>query len=119
MQTVLVVDDIQTDRTLIGTVVTATGNRAEYASDGAEAVIKAKAIKPALILLDIVMPGQDGFATCRILKKDPATASIPVVMVTVRGSDADRFWAEKQGCDAYVVKPFAPEDLTTVIRRFV
>jgi twitching motility two-component system response regulator PilH len=116
---ILVVDDVQTDRELIGKVVSSTGNTPEYAVDGEEAVDRAKATKPALILLDVVMPKQDGFATCRKLKKDPETSSIPVVLVTSKNTDTDRFWGEKQGADGYIVKPFSPDDLTKVIKKFV
>jgi twitching motility two-component system response regulator PilH len=116
---ILVVDDVQTDRELIGKVVSGMGNTPEYATDGEEAVTKAKATKPALILLDVVMPKQDGFATCRKLKKDPDTASIPVVLVTSKNTDTDKFWGEKQGADGYIVKPFSPDELSTVIRKFV
>src|SRR5689334_15973520 len=117
MSTILVVDDTETDRLLMGKVVSASGHRAEYAADGEEAVVKAKAIKPALVLLDVVMPKQDGFATCRFLKKDTSTSDIPVVMVTVKSAEADKFWAQQQGCSDYVQKPFTPQQLEDVIRR--
>ncbi len=119
MKTVLVVDDAQTDRELAGKVVRDTGNHPEYASDGDEALAKAKALKPALVLLDVVMPKQDGFATCRKLKKDADTAGIPVVLVTSKNTDADKFWGEKQGCDAFISKPYTPDELAKLVRRFV
>lgn len=119
MPIILVVDDVQTDRELIGKVVSSTGNTPEYAGDGEEAIGRAKATKPALILLDVVMPKQDGFATCRKLKKDPDTASIPVVLVTSKNTDTDKFWGEKQGADGYIVKPFSPDELTKMIKKFV
>jgi CheY-like chemotaxis protein len=119
MPLILVVDDVETDRQLMGKAVADSGHRPEYASDGDEAVLKAKALKPALVLLDVVMPKQDGFATCRTLKKDAATAKIPVVMVTVKSAESDRFWAQKQGCDDYLTKPFSPQQLGDVIRRLV
>ena len=119
MPTILVVDDVQTDRDLIGKVVLSTGNHPEYASDGEEAVEKAKQVKPALILLDVVMPKQDGFATCRKLKKDAETGKTPVVLVTSKNTETDRFWAEKQGADGFIVKPFTPDDLVKIIRKFV
>ena len=119
MATILVVDDVQTDRELIGKVVLSTGNHPEYASDGEEAIEKAKEIKPALVLLDVVMPKQDGFATCRKLKKDPLTEKTPVVLVTSKNTETDRFWAEKQGADGFIVKPFSPDELVKVIRKFV
>jgi CheY-like chemotaxis protein len=119
MSTILVVDDVQTDRELIGKVVSSTGHHPEYAADGEEALQKARDLKPALILLDVVMPKTDGFATCRNLKKDPATAGIPVVFVTQKSSDTDRFWGEKQGASAHIAKPFSPEEMAGVIRKFV
>jgi twitching motility two-component system response regulator PilH len=119
MRTILVVDDVQTDRELIGKVVTATGNHPEYAVDGDDAVLKARSLQPALILLDVVMPKQDGFSTCRTLKKDPLTAQIPVVLVTQKSTETDRFWGEKQGASGLIAKPFTPEEMAGVIRKFV
>jgi CheY-like chemotaxis protein len=119
MRTVLVVDDVQTDRELIGKVVTTTGHHAEYAVNGEEALQKARLLKPALILLDVVMPKQDGFSTCRDLKKDPLTAAIPVVLVTQKSTETDRFWGQKQGAAAHIAKPFSPDEMATVIRKFV
>jgi CheY-like chemotaxis protein len=119
MRTILVVDDVQTDRELIGKVVTSAGHHPEYAADGEEALEKARALRPALILLDVVMPKQDGFATCRLLKKDPLTAEIPVVFVTQKSTETDRFWGEKQGAAAFIAKPFTPDEMASVIRKFV
>jgi CheY-like chemotaxis protein len=119
MQKILVVDDVQTDRELVGMAVTRSGHQVVYASDGVEAVEKAKTEKPALIFLDVVMPNQDGFKTCRVLKADAETRKIPVVLVTTKGTDADKFWGKKQGAEGHVVKPFTPETLTGIIRSFV
>lgn len=119
MQTVLIVDDVQTDRELVGKVVSATGHRPLFAADGAEALLKAKEHRPALILLDVVMPNQDGFKTCRTLKQDPDTSKIPVVLVTSKGTESDRFWGQRQGADEHVAKPFSPDALAQVIRRYV
>lgn len=119
MAIVLVCDDMQTDRELMGGVVQSTGHVPEYATDGEEAFTKATKIKPSLILLDVVMPKENGFSTCRRLKKDPATSSIPVVLVTSKSSSTDKFWGERQGADAYIVKPFSPAELAKVIKKFV
>jgi twitching motility two-component system response regulator PilH len=119
MKTVLIVDDVQTDRDLMGQVVTRFGHHAEYASDGEEAIAKAKALKPSLILLDVVMPRLDGFGACRKLKKDEVTGDIPIVLVTSKGADTDKFWGQKQGCDDYLVTPFTPDDLSRVVRKFL
>lgn len=119
MKTVLIVDDVQTDRELMAQVVSKAGHHVEHAADGEEAVEKAKALQPALILLDVVMPRLDGFGACRKIKKDAATSNIPIVLVTSKATDTDRFWGQKQGCDDYLVKPFTPDDLSRVVRKFL
>lgn len=119
MATVLIIDDVQTDRELIGRVVTSAGHKPAYASDGDEGIAQAKQLKPALILMDVVMPNLNGFNACRKLKNDPDTAKIPVVLVTSKSGESDKFWGQKQGADDHVVKPFTPASLTAVIGRFV
>jgi CheY-like chemotaxis protein len=118
MYTILVVDDVQTDRELIGMVVTRAGHRVAYAADGAEALAKAKELRPSLIFLDVVMPVQDGYKTCRLLKKDPDTATIPVVMITSKNADSDRFWSQRQGATEHLGKPFSPDNLLDCIRMY-
>lgn len=119
MQNVLIVDDVKTDRELMGKVVTAAGHIPVYATDGDEALAVAKQTNPALIFLDVVMSRMNGFNACRQLKHDPATAAIPVVLVTSKSSESDRFWGKKQGADDHVGKPFTADSLNLVIRRFL
>lgn len=119
MQTILIIDDLQSERELFGKFVEKLGHQAEYATDGESGLTKAKTLKPAMILLDVVMPKQDGFATCRKLKKDAETSAIPICIVTSKAQDSDKFWGEKQGCDAYLVKPFVPAELEKVIKKYV
>jgi len=119
MKTVLVVDDSETDRSLIGMVVRDAGHMAQFASDGDEALERARDLKPDLILLDIVMPRQDGFSVCRKLKKTPETQDIPVVFVTSKRSDVSRYWGEQQGANGYIAKPFSPEELLEVVQKFL
>ena len=118
MHTILVVDDMQTDRELIGHVMARAGHRVAYAADGSDAITKAKELRPSLIFLDVVMPVQDGYKTCRLLKKDPETAGIPVVMVTSKDTDSDRFWSHKQGAAEHVAKPFTPGVLLECVRLY-
>ena len=118
MDTILIVDDVQTDRELIGMVVSKAGFHAVYAADGAEAIAKAKQLKPTMIFLDVVMPVQDGFKTCRDLKKDPDTAKIPVVLVTSKSGDSDKFWGQKQGAVDHISKPFSKDHLLGCIRMY-
>jgi twitching motility two-component system response regulator PilH len=119
MSTILIIDDVQTDRELLGSVVTKAGHRPLYGSDGNQALTLAKANQPSLIFLDVVMPQQDGYKTCRVLKADPQTAGIPIVLVTSKSTDSDKFWGKKQGADDLIGKPYKPEDMMSVIRRFL
>ena len=119
MQNVLIVDDVQTDRELLGAVVARSGHHPVYAGDGGQALELAKMERPALIFLDVVMPQQDGYKTCRVLKADPQTAGIPIVLVTSKSAQSDRFWGKKQGADDLIGKPYTPEEMINVIRRFV
>jgi twitching motility two-component system response regulator PilH len=118
MGSILIVDDVQTDREIVGRVVSSAGHRPVYASDGKEAITLAKDMHPELIFMDVVMPAQDGFKTCRLLKQDAATANIPVVLVTSKGTESDKYWGQRQGADDHVAKPFTADTIMTIIRRY-
>ena len=115
---ILIVDDVQTDRDLLARVVSSTGHQPVAFTGGREAIAYAKIHKPGLIFLDVVMPDKDGFATCRELKRDPNTAGIPIVLVTSKGAESDKFWGKKQGADDHIVKPWTKEVIEEVIHRF-
>lgn len=74
---------------------------------------------PSLILLDVVMPQRNGFQVCRELKGNARFSGIPVVLVTSKSSDSDRFWGKQQGADAYVAKPFNEDELLRTVRHLV
>ena len=78
---------------------------------------KLAAEKPDLVILDVVMPGRNGFQACRDLKNDDRFKHIPVVLCTSKGQDSDKFWGEQQGANGYVVKPFKAEDLLAAVKR--
>jgi len=118
MAKILVVDDVQTDREILGKVVSKLGHSPVYAADGVQALTAARESQPALILLDVVMPEMDGFKVCRTLKADPATAKIPIVLVTSKGGESDKFWGKKQGADDHVGKPYTFQAMEAVIRRY-
>lgn len=112
---ILVVDDEPNIRLLVKNML---GTRYDVieAGDGDEAVTKAQKEKPDLILLDILMPGQDGFTTCNQLKAGKGTKDIPVVMVTALQHKLDEKLALSLKADGYMRKPFTSEDLLTAIR---
>ena len=73
--------------------------------------------KPDLIVLDVVMPGRNGFQACRDLKSDDRFQGIPIVLCTSKGQESDKFWGQQQGANGYVVKPFKAEDLVAAVKR--
>jgi twitching motility two-component system response regulator PilH len=119
VQTVLIVDDSKTERELMSRAVTFAGFTPVFAEDGNEAVDKAKSLQPSLILMDVVMPNLNGFNATRQLKQDAATKHIPIVLVTTKTGDSDKFWGKKQGADDHVCKPFQSNELVDIIRRYV
>lgn len=112
---ILVVDDESNIRLLVKNMLGSRYNVVE-ASDGDEAMTQAEKEKPDLILLDILMPGKDGFTTCNQLKANKATKGIPVVMVTALQHKLDEKLALSLKADGYMRKPFTSEDLLAAVR---
>lgn len=108
---VLVVDDSPVDQENIKSALSDAGCIVITASNGTEAIAKAKAEKPAIIFLDIIMPEMDGFETCRTLSQDPQTKDIPVVFVSSKNQKADKVWGQLQGAKGHLAKPFTSEQL--------
>ncbi|HZN44280.1 MAG TPA: response regulator [Nitrospiraceae bacterium] len=78
---------------------------------------KLAADKPDLIVMDVVMPGRNGFQACRDLKNDDRFKTIPIVLCTSKGQESDKFWGQQQGANGYVVKPFKADDLLAAVKR--
>ena len=108
---ILVVDDSPTERHFYVDVLTEAGFAVVQAENGEQAIALAQAERPDLIVLDVVMPGQNGFQVTRILSRDPQTAHIPVILCTSKDADTDRYWGMKQGAREYLVKPVDPQRL--------
>lgn len=111
MPLILIVEDSPTELYQMQKVLEQHGYSTAAAVDGAEALTKAREIKPDLIFMDIVMPGVDGFRATRQLAADPETRAIPVIMVSSKGEETDRIWGMRQGAVDYLVKPFTPNQL--------
>jgi twitching motility two-component system response regulator PilH len=111
MALILIVDDSPTEVHVIRRALEKVGYETASAADGEEGVRLAKTIKPDLILMDIVMPGVNGYQATRALAKDPVTRNIPVIMVTSKGQESDRVWGMRQGAVDYLVKPVSAETL--------
>jgi len=111
IKNILVVDDSATDRQYLTDLLAKNGYKVETAQNADEALAKAKQLRPDLVLMDIVMPGQNGFQATRALSKDEATKSIPVIICTTKGQDTDKAWGMKQGARDYIVKPISAPEL--------
>lgn len=111
MALILIVDDSPTEVHVMQKALERHGYRTAIAADGAEAVRLARQMRPDLIFMDIVMPGVNGYQATRALANDPQTRSIPIVMVTSKGQEADRVWGLRQGAVDYLVKPVSPDQL--------
>lgn len=119
MKKVMIVDDLQTEVSLMKSAVDSLGHLSVVANSGDAAIELAKREKPNLILLDIVLPGMDGFQVCRKLKKEADTAGIPVILVSSKNQDSDKFWGMKQGAVDYLIKPFQPQQLKDLVNRHI
>jgi twitching motility two-component system response regulator PilH len=105
MALILIIDDSPTEVFQMRRMLENHGFETESAADGAEGLRKAREMRPDLILMDIVMPGVDGFRATRMLANDPDTRAIPVIMVSSKGQESDRTWGMRQGAVDYLVKP--------------
>ena len=119
MAHILVVDDSPTERHFISKLLEQTGHKVSTADSGEEGVEAAKDIHPDLILMDIVMPGMNGFQATRQITTSPETAEIPVVMVSTKSQQTDKVWATRQGAKGYLVKPVNSEMLINSIKSFL
>lgn len=115
--TVLVVDDSPTDLHLLNGYLESNGYTTINASSGEEALQKASAERPDLILMDVVMPGMNGFQATRSLSRNPETRDIPVIVVTSKSQETDKIWAMRQGARDFVSKPVDEKTLIGLIKN--
>ena len=119
MRKILIVDDEPYILNILDFSLDAEGYRVLQASDGEEALRMAQDQIPDLVIMDVMMPRQDGFETCRRLKEDLRTADIPVVLLTARNSREDRNKGEEVRADGYITKPFSPQRLLDTVQEFL
>ncbi len=114
-QKILVVDDSLSQRLVLNALLSKEGHTVIMANDGEEAVAKAKSELPDLIIMDIVMPGLNGFQATRAITNDETTWHIPVILLTSKDMDSDRIWALRQGATAFLNKPLDHVALISLI----
>lgn len=119
MAKILIVEDLATEARIMMDTATKLGHLCIQASDGEQGLDLARREKPNLILLDVVLPKLDGFNVCRKIKKDPETAGIPVIVVSSKNQESDKFWGLKQGASAYLTKPISVNELSDAISKHI
>jgi twitching motility two-component system response regulator PilH len=113
---ILIVDDSPTDRTFLESMLAKAGYQCISAASGEEGIEVAKAQQPDLILMDVVMPGLNGFQATRAITREETTKHIPVIILTTKDQETDRIWGMRQGAKDYLVKPIKAEDLIAKIK---
>lgn len=119
MAKVLIVEDSLTQRELIAQLLKANGLEVSTAADGIEAMEKIKNNPPDVVILDIILPKMNGYEICRKIKADAKTQNLAVVMCSAKKEEFDRYWGMKQGADAYIAKPFHPQELVGTIKQLL
>src|SRR5439155_13993727 len=119
MSKVMVVDDAYSELQVMETILRSAGHDVVTYLDGDQLEEKIVKERPDVVLLDIVMPRRNGYEVLRSLRKDARTRETRVVVVSSKNQQSDRVWGMRQGADEYLPKPFTPEQLVTIIGRFL
>jgi twitching motility two-component system response regulator PilH len=117
MTHVLIIDDSPTEAHVFKSMLTNNNIEVSVAKNGEEGIEKALEIKPDCILMDVVMPGKNGFQATRDLSRNPATSKIPVIIITTKDQETDKIWGMRQGARDYIVKPADERDLIERINK--
>ncbi|HET9045732.1 MAG TPA: response regulator [Casimicrobiaceae bacterium] len=113
---ILIVDDSPTERHVLNDLLTKAGFEVVASDSGEDAIHKSKQAKPDLILMDVVMPGLNGFQATRAISRDPETKSIPIILCTSKSQETDKIWGLRQGARDYIVKPVNRDELLSKIK---
>ena len=112
---VLIVDDSPTERHVLNDMLTKAGYEVVASDNGEDAILKARHVHPDLILMDVVMPGLNGFQATRAISRDAETRTIPIILCTSKSQETDKIWGMRQGARDYVVKPVDKNELLAKI----
>ena len=119
MAHILIVDDSPTDVKVLSGMLERAGHRVSSADSAESGIEAAKSQRPDLILMDVIMPGMNGFQATRSLSRDPDTSEIPVIICTTKGMETDRVWGLRQGAKDFIVKPVNEKDLIARIQTLL
>jgi twitching motility two-component system response regulator PilH len=118
IKNILLVDDSKTELHFLSDLLGKRGYSVRTAEDGEEAMKRLGEEKPDLILMDVVMPGQNGFQLTRAITRDPRFVNVPVIMCTSKNQETDKVWGMRQGARDYIVKPVDADELVAKIKAF-
>lgn len=119
MAHILIIDDSPTDVKVLSGVLEKAGHKVSTAATAEAGIASAKSERPDLVLMDVIMPGMNGFQATRTLSKDPETSSIPVVIVTTKTMETDRMWGMRQGARDFLTKPVSDKDLLARVNKLL
>jgi twitching motility two-component system response regulator PilH len=119
MSKILVVEDSKTQREMITSLLQNIQFEVVTAKNGVEAIAQAEELHPDLAILDIVMPEMNGYELCRKLRDNPETWNINIIMCSTKSTKVDRHWGYRQGANAYIGKPFRPEELVNTVNELL
>ncbi len=117
MTHILIIDDSPTEIHVFKKMLLNNDIEVSVARNGEEGIAKAIEVKPDCILMDVVMPGKNGFQATRDLSRNPATSTIPVIIITTKDQETDKIWGMRQGAKDYIVKPADEQDLIDRINK--
>ena len=118
IQKILLVDDSKTELHFLSDLLGKRGYSVRTAENGEEAMKRLGEETPDLILMDVVMPGQNGFQLTRAITRDPRFVNVPVIMCTSKNQETDKVWGMRQGARDYIVKPVNADELVNKIKAF-
>lgn len=119
MSTALIVEDSLTDKEILTLCLKQCGVNVLTASSAEEAFERVQNYQFDVIILDVILPGRNGFEICRELKKKELSREIPIILCSTKGSEMDKFWGMKQGADAYLAKPIDQDEFIQTVKQFL
>ena len=119
MATILIIDDSPTDVRVFTTLLERAGHQVAAVSTAEEGIERVRADLPGLVIMDVIMPGMNGFQATRTLTRDPKTQSVPIVMITTKSMETDRVWGLRQGAKAFITKPVNEKELLACINELL
>ncbi|MDO1529113.1 response regulator [Fulvimonas sp. R45] len=115
MANILIIDDSPTDVRVFTTLLERAGHVVQSVGNAEEGIERVRAEQPDLVIMDVIMPGMNGFQATRTLSRDPATAGVPIVMISTKSMETDRVWGLRQGAKAFITKPVNEKELLACI----